>query len=554
MIILAILLTLIVSALGFYFWQRHLRRTLEKEHALKQKIVEEAERQKANSKKSSNSESEEWKPAEAADPISTPDIREPQIPKIDWTTTLSTLHQQIGKLGVDFLNARHLTSVCHDDELSLSASRMRISDAAQLPRDTSDYVIKQALFNAGEAFVARQRLTEKLLEGIGPTKTACLQAKDSWEALATTLKQLEHTIAETQVQLPFSAVVAITAAKSMTNQTESQLKKDTSKALVRKEPTPLPKGPSSKTLLPQVKSLVPTLQEVLESQTQVEQCRYEANSLTAQVDNFKKVHIAEPVKPTTEEVERYLRELRQWAASRLAAERTASASIHKFAQAVDAFKVKLDELRSIVNKVSPLIHKQLDERILAEIAGAYKLTKELEKSHAIFADNLIQFLRNQFTKTDPVTTVSATEADALDKMQTLARTLGFAVAQRNVAVRKYKSANATGFPSYPEKPTLQTGFTLDKHLQAFEAYLKGVEKVNEDTELVKAEIAVYTSALNARREKVDSSKEALSELTQETAKLVDDATSDDIRIAVAAAAKLCDAQYYANHWEQLTKR
>lgn len=542
MIILVILLTLIASAGAFYFWQRHLRRSLEKEHAKQKQIVEDKLNQ-ANGETASTSPVEKSHTVQPA---------EPDLPQaIDWATTISILHQQIGKLGVDYLKSRHLTTVCNETESALISARKRIGYGADLPQGTSDAAFKQALHDAGEAYVARQRLTEQLLEQLGPTKVACLQAKESWEALNATIKRLDLATPIAQEELPFSARVAITAGKSMLSQVETQLAKDCSKALARTAPTLLSKGPSKKTLLPQTRLLIPTLREVLVLQPQVDQCQFEAQGLIAQVDAFKSTYIKEPAKPTIEEVERYLRELRQWATNRLAAQRTASKSIQKYTQAVDAFNAKLDELRSLVNKLSPLVHKELDETLLLDIAGAYKLTKQLEEHHSSYAKVVMQLSQNGITNTDPVTTVSAKEAEALDNLLKLSRTLAFAVGQRTVAVYKYKSANSKRYPSNPSPPRLETDFSLDKHLQGFENYLKGIEETAKETEFIRAELAVYTSALSARRDKVESAKEMLSKFTTEIAQGLDDATGDDLRIALAAAERVCEVQYHANKWDRL---
>ena len=258
-----------------------------------------------------------------------------------------------------------------------------------------------------------------------------------------------------------------------------------------------------------------------------------------QLEGLETTSFRKPQKPTPEEVMRYLMEVENHAAETLTIEREAY-------QAYKQTQIGLTELKHVLERLQRDIASH--QTVLMDTGNPLYVC--VHEAASILHSNMEQWLKEKesgleavqkrnLRRSEAVTSASPEEAEQIKLLRQLERTVGFAVAQSEVASHKLNTLRQDQ-PSEPRKPRVDREEDFTKLLSRFDGYLDTVTKTQADTTRWQAESQVVGMALAARNEKLAQSVSALMLKASPLAQSIKGkaGVSDELQIVIEAAALL----------------
>ncbi len=304
------------------------------------------------------------------------------------------------------------------------------------------------------------------------------------------------------------------------------------------------KGPDASSVKGDLDDLAGKFDTVVAAHAEVELAKQKALAVVEQLDSRgAKSDFHQPQRPTEEEVGLYLREVEVWAEEMLPAARSSAEKIEEFEKPKAAYLRVLEEFQAALKKVSYLSSRDVAPEVEAAVEAASVYQRKWGESlpSELHAQSN-EFSALQLKKSAPVATCSAAESEVVDLLRKLARKVGFAIAQQNVAYHKWEAAKNQIRPSLPSQPGIVISGTMDvdKLFLDFDVYVSESGRVTKERERIAAEVAVILSAWEARREQTGAARDLLNDQAQAALKQKHSGTADKLRVALLASLKHVD--------------
>ncbi len=212
--------------------------------------------------------------------------------------------------------------------------------------------------------------------------------------------------------------------------------------------------------------------------------------------------IIEPMKPTAEEVGRYLFEVDQRARLQIPAQRSAAVTVLKFRremlQLYDAFK----DLAPPLRKMGYLEAYQIEVEVEALIVASRKISDYLKQIHFQWMRLVDKWSSMSLDTSTPVEEQPIEEIEIIDLLQVQVRNLGVAVANKSIAGTKFHSMANTKPADAPKPPcfSFYDPTKLDEEFDKAAKYLGDFAAVALANELEDAKRSMASDAFDARQE------------------------------------------------------
>jgi len=433
---------------------------------------------------------------------------------------------------LEFAEFQRVDSEFNDAERKLrwSVNVPSASDAASVKSYTDDLSMVYATHI--QAGLRRSVLARALPEVIRPLEAPL-------NALIQSLKPVRDCSAE---ELPPGLYPVVAAARHLCDRAKravADLAKSASES-AKAAPKPRPKGPARPTYEPLLTDLAAKFEAAVAAYVEFSAVRSPAvqacDSIGRQAAESR---FRQPQRPTQEEVGQYLQEIETWAGEQLTLQREAAPLVRKHKDSCERFTRAQEALKEAASKVAPLKDKEIDVEAEAAILAADRFNKDyasrLADSGASESKTLsaVELLDHA-----SVPSLSASESVEVSNLRKLARTVGFAVAQENVAHAKWSAETRKPEPGSVRFPVLQSSTAVDQLVADFERYL-GQEAVRE-SRCAQREATIEVAKANheARAEKTRSSRDALGKKAEQIKKLLNPGSADELRVVILAALKL----------------
>lgn len=258
-----------------------------------------------------------------------------------------------------------------------------------------------------------------------------------------------------------------------------------------------------------------------------------------QLDSRGTTSFKKPQKPTPEEVMRYLMEVEDHAALSLTTEREAYQSYKQTQVGLTELKHVLERLQRDIKSQETILLDTGNPLYVCVVEAAMMLHRYMEEWLEETQSSSVAVQKRNLRRSEAVTSNSPEEVEQIKLLRQLERTVGFAVAQSEVASNKLNTLRQDQ-PSEPRKPRVDREEEFARLLSRFDGYLDTVTKTQADTTRWQAESQVVGMALSARNEKLTQSISALMLKASPLAQSIKgkSGVSDELQIVIDAAALL----------------
>jgi len=265
----------------------------------------------------------------------------------------------------------------------------------------------------------------------------------------------------------------------------------------------------------------------------------DASITRLELDALHETRFTPPQKPTPEEVMRYLMSVEDWTIS-VAAARTHF--LDKTAAAINA----LAEAKTVLSEYTgasqvegkKLVATQSEDHIALSLA-LQTVCGDLTASLSAAEKSLMEGQQKVTFKAIPeVVAQTATDQELLKALRLSARTVGFALAQANVASKKLSQMRQDRPDYAPSPPKVERNETFAKHTGLYSQYLKRLEKYTNSVKVANAEIELVETALAARLEKVRETVKTMSQAGAAAVKSFSRTTCDELRVVTGMIEKI----------------
>lgn len=188
-----------------------------------------------------------------------------------------------------------------------------------------------------------------------------------------------------------------------------------------------------------LKSLSDALERVILVHEKALAAMAEAKASLDTIDVLTTGKIAEPCKPTSEEVSRYLSDLRVWAEADLVAQRAAAKHVQTMREYQATLERDLKRAQLAYDKVKHYNARAVDYQVDALIVGAGALLDAIAKLSRNWRFFCNSWAERKFNKSEPVTDVRPEELEAIEHLEASIKNVGIAVATKRNSRLKYDS-------------------------------------------------------------------------------------------------------------------
>lgn len=524
-LVLFVLVLALVS--GFIYWI--LKRERSKEKRRFNSLVEKV---KAADEAESASDSEGDAPA-ATEAIKVPEFT------AQWRKQLEPLRKAIEQLGltaVAALTARdelaRIASRRDDRESSVRwSSNWPTSDDPESSRRILESQVGKVR-DLEQTRVDENQAAEKRQDSIEP-------AREAWERLAAIIanlpaKELDDTPPEVRPLLSAALQLRDFYRKPIKDIAESCMNFQPHLTAPEKPRHTMAKlGPKLEEFF---ELLVDAMVKEREAASILDEC---GRSISSHRNWTSETFRPEPAKPTEEEVVRFLKLYQVWSDQGLPLLREVDAkrriadtkmqAMEEALQKVHRFKLPQIDLNNSETEVFALYTAGMT--YLGKLEEAVSNRREKAKSHVE--------AKSDGTDEKPLTTPR--EDELADQLWTLARKLGYAIAQKNIAAAKADANRHNGYFDEIRSPKLESGaFDLEAYLAAHAEFLDKTAEREEEIELYNAQVEVLSTALAARREKIKDLAALLAEAVDTVQKEVGDTCGDAMKGRLIFASRIAD--------------
>ncbi len=232
---------------------------------------------------------------------------------------------------------------------------------------------------------------------------------------------------------------------------------------------------------PLLKALSDALERVILVHEKALAAMNEAKAAVDTVDELATKKIMEPQKPTSEEVSRYINDLRTWAEANLPAQRAAG----KFVQTIREYQATLErdltKAQLAYDRVERLKFRAVEYDVDALITGAKQLLDAITKITRPWRFLCNSWAERKFDKSKPVTDTKPDELEAIEHLQSSIKNISIAVANKCNARLQYQKVITTGL-----KPARLPARDLSIYENNLESAWEEVEKILEKEESARA--------------------------------------------------------------------
>lgn len=251
--------------------------------------------------------------------------------------------------------------------------------------------------------------------------------------------------------------------------------------------------------------------------------------------------IAEPQKPTEEEVRAYVAAFENWARETLHLQLSSLRQVDEFEAAGQRLQQAGTNLEKLC-KVRTSGTEPLDEEAECLLRAVATVKAGLESQwESSYGGKVREWRARKLYDGSPTMNLNGDEVRVGEDLRNRARKLGFAVAQRNVANSKHSQAdrNWRYRSSGPGKPSLTPEVTsAEAFIDAYLAYLGNVQAHARTGERLEAAQKATSEALTSRGKQVDLAARELQSAAEAASKQVGDKSSDEYRWLVMSVQRL----------------
>lgn len=455
----------------------------------------------------------------------------------EWVNLVERLKTQALALFASANEASKLDSECDNLQSAIKRRRERLDWEAVLPTSSKLEAIKVAIETNQDTPRSLRKAEDGYAQTAPAATIAAQKAKADWEALTGTLR---HVDLDDHSSMPDEVLPVVLAAAKIRNWAKGMVEKTSESAAKRTLPQARPKGPSVERIQDSLEELMRKLVDTLQYRDDnICAPHTECSTLVTAADSFEEQTIREPNKPTAEDVGRYLTELEEWAVNRLKAQRAAYAALKRYVPNRAVYAKMLIDLKRSVDGLVYVVGTSVDPEAESLVSAAQRMFKEIDSRFHKVAGDVDSWQTRSYDRSEPVFATTGEEDEEIKVMRQLARTVAFAVAQRNVAAVKYANAQHKLRPSQAYEPRVPDELDFDKLALGFREYLDLQARNAADNAQIDAEIEVIFNALEARNAKIKQSAELLSSKAKAAAKKIDDDSADEFRVVTAFGSRLC---------------
>lgn len=279
--------------------------------------------------------------------------------------------------------------------------------------------------------------------------------------------------------------------------------------LVEERQKTLPKKPASKKPAPARESfqalfdeLVGQLNIAIGVYDKTLAAKKEAKAAVDTVKAFNEAAIVEPLRPTAEEVGRYLFEIDQRARLEIPAQRVAAIAVLKFRRQMLALYDAFKDLGPPLRKVGYLENYQVDAEVEGLIAAAKKISEYFRQIHRDWMRSVDWWSSESLDTSTPVEEQPVEELEIIDLLAAQVKNLGVAVANKSIAGTKFRSMTCSTQQEVPRSPTFSyfNPGKLDDEYDKATKYLTDFAAASAANELAEAKRSMASDAFDARQE------------------------------------------------------
>lgn len=247
----------------------------------------------------------------------------------------------------------------------------------------------------------------------------------------------------------------------------------------------------------------------------------------------------EPAKPTEEEVVRFLKLYQVWSDQGLPLLREIDAKrqiVNTRMQALEEALQKVHRFRLPQIDVS-----NADSEVYALYTAGMTYVGKLEEAVSNRREKAKSYQEAKSDGTDEKPLTTAREDELAEQLWTLARKLGYAIAQKNIAAAKADANRHKGYFDEIRSPKPDSGaFDLETYLAAHADFLNKTAEREKEIELYNAQVEVLSTALAARREKIQDLAALLAEAVDSVQKEVGATCGDTMKGRIIFASRIAD--------------
>lgn len=524
-LVLFVLVLALVS--GFIYWI--LKRERSKEKRRFNRLVE---------KVKAADEAESASKSDSETPAITEEIKVPEF-TAQWRKQLEPLPRAIEQLGltaVAALSAR--------DELARIASRRDDRESSvrwsgNWPIDDDPEESRRIL----ESRIGKIRDLEKARvdenEAADKRKVSIEVAREAWERLAAIIanlpaKELKDAPLEVRPLLSAALTLRDFYREPIKNIAESCMNFQPHLTAPEKPRYTMAKyGPKLEEFL---ELLVDAMVKEREAASILDDCQ---RSIYFHRNWTSEIFRPEPVKPTEEEVIRFLKLYQAWSDQGLPLLREVDAKRQIVNSRMQALEEALQKVRRF--KLPQIDVKNADLEVYALYTAGTTYVGKLEEAVSNRREKAKSFQEAKSDGTDEKPLTTPREDELAEQLWTVARKLGYAIAQKNIAAAKVNANGHKGYFDEIRSPKPDSGaFDLERYLASHAEFLDKTAERAKEIELYNAQVEVLSTALAARREKIKDLAALLAESVDSIQKEVGDTCGDAMKGRLIFASRIAD--------------
>lgn len=265
----------------------------------------------------------------------------------------------------------------------------------------------------------------------------------------------------------------------------------------------------------------------------------EVSIANSDLEELHQTRFTPPQKPTPEEVMRYLMAVEDWTISVASAQRDTLAKTARAVQSIAEAKTSLAEYQGAYQVQSKKLMATQSEDDIALALALQTVSEDITAALAGCEKTLHeQQQKISFKAIAEVVAQTPADQELIKTLRLSARTVGFALAQANVAGKKLRQLAADRPDDQPSPPKVDRFETFVTHMGLYSQYLKKVEKFKGSVKIADAEIELVQIALAARQEKVRETVKVMSLAGAAAVKSFSRTTCDELRVVVGMIEKI----------------
>ena len=524
-LVLFVLVLALVS--GFIYWI--LKRERSKEKRRFNSLVE---------KVKAADEAESASDSEGETPVATEAIKVPEF-TAQWRKQLEPLRKAIEQLGltaVAALTARdelaRIASRRDDRESSVRwSSNWPSSDDPESSRRTLESQVGKVR-DLEQARVDENVAAEKRQASVEP-------AREAWERLAAIIanlpaKELDDAPPEVRPLLSAALQLRDFYRKPIKDIAESCMNFQPHLTAPEKPRYTMAKlGPKLEEFF---EALIDAMVKEREAASILDEC---GRSISSHRNWTSETFRPEPAKPTEEEVIRFLKLYQVWSDQGLPLLREVDAKRQIVNTRMQAMEVALQKVHRF--KLPQIDVNNAEPEVFALYTAGMTYVGKLEEAVSGRREKAKSYQEAKSDGTDEKPLTTPREDELADQLWTLARKLGYAIAQKNIAAAKADANRHNGYFDEIRSPKPESGaFDLEAYLAAHAEFLDKTAEREKEIELYNAQVEVLSTALAARREKIKDLAALLAEAVDTVQKEVGDTCGDAMKGRLIFASRIAD--------------